>query len=192
MNKLLSTATLALTLAVPLLAPSAQAATVTVFAQANSSTGGVGAAVGALSVGQAFAIAVDPLDLWNAGALPRWSDADGLTGPLLATGSDESGQAADTPIGANFGLHAQGNLSAPFGALVGRIGGGDYFLVGSAFNGVAASAGLLELFYWDSNFLDNTDFISATVNTSVVPLPAAAWLFIAGALGIAGVSRRRG
>ena len=192
MKRLLLIALLALAAVLPFAAPTAHAATVNVSAFGNSSTGGTGAIAGALTAGQAFSISVDPLDLWNAGALPRWSNANGLIGNLLATGSDESGQVFGTQIGIAWpGLYTQGNLTAAFGTLVGRIGGGNYFTVGTNFNGVAASSGVLELFYWDSNFSDNTQFITATVNAAVVPLPAAAWLFIFGALGMLGVTRRR-
>lgn len=191
MKRFLLSALLAATVVLPVAAPVATAATVNVFAFQNSSTGGVGAVAGVLNVGEAFSVSVDPLDLWSAGALPRWSNADGLTGNLLATGSDESGQAINTLIGQSFGLHSQGNLSAAFGTLVGRIGGGNFFAVGTSYAGIAANSGQLELFYWDSNFGDNREFITATVNTSVVPLPAAAWLFIAGMLGMVGVTRRR-
>jgi hypothetical protein len=183
MKRFLQAALLVATTALPVAAPVATAATVNVSAYQNSSTGGVGAVAGVLNAGDAFSITVDPLDLWSAGALPRWSNAHGLTGNLFATGSDESGQA--------IGLHSQGNDSAAFGTLVGRIGGGDYFVVGTTFNGVAVAGGQLELFYWDKNFGDNSQLITATVSTSVVPLPAAAWLFIAGALGMVGVTGRR-
>jgi len=191
MKRFLLSALLAATVVLPVAAPVATAATINVFAFQNSSTGGVGAVAGVLNVGEAFSVSVDPLDLWSAGALPRWSNADGLTGNLLATGSDESGQAINTLLGQSFGLHSQGNLSAAFGTLVGRIGGGNFFAVGTSYAGIAANSGQLELFYWDSNFGDNREFITATVNTSVVPLPAAAWLFIAGMLGMVGVTRRR-
>lgn len=78
---------------------------VVVQALANSSSGGVGSSTGVfLTAGQAFTVVVDPGDLWNAGPLPRWSNADGLTGPLYATGSDDSLQAVGTLIGSNFGL----------------------------------------------------------------------------------------
>jgi len=191
MKRLLATAALVLAVLSPM-PPSVHAATVNISAFGNSSTGGTGAIAGALTAGQALSISVDPLDLWNAGALPRWSNANGLIGNLFATGSDESGQTSGTLIGIAWpNLHTQGNLTAAFGTLVGRIGGGDYFTVGTSFNGVAASSGVLELFYWDSNFSDNTQFITATVNAAVVPLPAAAWLFIFGALGMLGVTRRR-
>lgn len=191
MKRVLLTALLAAAAALPVASPSAMAATVNVFALQNSSSGGVGAAAGLLNAGDAFSITVNPLDLWSAGELPRWSNADGLTGPLLATGSDESLQPLNTLIGQSFGTHTQALLSAPFGTLVGRIGGGNFFAVGTTYNGIAANSGQLELFYWDSNFSDNTDFITATVNTSVVPLPAAAWLFVAGSLGMVAVARRR-
>lgn len=193
MKRFALAALLAATAALPIAAPTAMAATVDVYALANSSSGGVGAVGGFINAGDAFSITVNPLDLWNAGALPRWSNADGLTGNLFATGSDDSGQAAGTQIGQSFGTHSQGNLSAAFGTLVGRIGLGNYFAVGTNFNDIATATGTLGLFYWDSNFGDNTQFITATVNIgsiSVVPLPAAAWLFIAGSLGMVGVARR--
>jgi len=66
-------------------ATSAQAVVVDAFT--NSSSGGTGSSTGVfLTVGQIFTVDVNPNDLWNAGALPRWSNADGLTGVLLATG----------------------------------------------------------------------------------------------------------
>jgi hypothetical protein len=192
MKRLLASLALAAAVALPVAMPVGHAATINVFALGNSSSGGVGAVAGTLTAGQAFSISVDPLDLWNAGDLPRWSNANGLIGNLLATGSDDSGQAANTLIGIQWpSLHTQGNLTAAFGSLVGRIGGGDYFLVGTSFNNVAASSGQLELFYWDSNSSDNTQFITATFNSTVIPLPAAAWLFIAGTLGMLGVARRQ-
>ena len=90
------------------------AATFNVNAFLNSSTGGVGVDTITLTAGQFFAVSVDPFDLWSAGDLPRWSNADGLTHNLFATGTDQSSQPPGTLIGQNFGLHAQGNLSAPF------------------------------------------------------------------------------
>jgi hypothetical protein len=166
-----------------------QAAPFTVSAFGNSSTGGTGLATLSLIAGQSFSVSVGSDDLWSAGALPRWSNADGLTGNRFATGSDESGESIGTLIGADFGLYAQGNLSAAYGTLVGQIGAGDYFVVGTSFNGVAAATGTLNLFYWDSNFGDNTGAISADV--TAVPEPETYALMLAG-LGVVGfVARRR-
>jgi hypothetical protein len=79
-------------------ATSAQAVVVDAFT--NSSSGGTGGSTGVfLTLGQNFTVTVDPNDLWNAGALPRWSNADGLTGPRVAVLGDESGQAPGTLIG---------------------------------------------------------------------------------------------
>lgn len=167
-----------------------QAAPYTVDANANSSSGGSGLATIGLMAGQAFSVSVDPDDLWSAGALPRWSNADGLTGDLFATGSDESGAAAGTKIGMNFGLYTQGGLSAPYGTLVGRIDSGNFFVVGTSYSGVAASAGTLNLYYWDSNRADNTQHVTA--NVSAVPEPSTYALMLAGLAGLLASTKRRG
>ena len=161
-----------------------QAATqiATVNAQTNSSSGGVGYNTGiGLTAGNLLTISVAASDLWSAGALPRWSDANGLVGDLFATGSDESGEAAGTKIGSNFGTWTQDGFTAPYGALVGKIGN-SYQLLGTNFNGPSWDTGTLSLFYWDSNSGDNG--ASIDVNIAAVPEPAA-WAFML--FGFAGV-----
>ena len=79
-------------------------------------------------------------------------------------------------------------LSALYGTLVGRIGNGDYFVIGSNFSGTASSAGALTLYNWDSNDGDNSGSIAAKV--SLVPLPAGGLLLL-GALGGLAAWRRR-
>ena len=162
-----------------------------VYAYGNSSTGGTGVDTGFLiSAGEMFTVSVDANDLWNAGALPRWSNADGLVGNLYATGSDESGQPAGTLIGQDFGLWTQYNLSAPFGTLVGELSG-TYFAMGTNFSGAAPASGTLKLYYWDSYNVDNTDLLSnVIVNINPVPVPAAFWLLGSGLIGLAGVRRK--
>jgi len=180
---------IALALATLFVGAAAQAAPFTVKAYENSSSGGTGLATLSLQAGESFSVSVGSDDLWSAGALPRWSNADGLTGNRYATGSDESGESAGTLIGANFGLYAQGNLAAAYGTLVGQIGAGDYFVVGTSFNGVAAASGMLNLYYWDSNFSDNAGAITA--NVTAVPEPETYALMLGG-LGVLGfVARRR-
>ena len=68
----------------------------------------------------------------------------------------------------NFDFTADG-LTAPFGALVGRIGTGAYFIVGESYTGTAATSGELELFYWDSDYANNSGTVTATV--TAVPEP---------------------
>jgi hypothetical protein len=151
---------------------SARAVTVDVFAQANSSSGGTGALTGiSLTFGQAFTVSAGLTDLWNAGPLPRWSNADGLIAPLVATGSDDSGQPAGTTIGSIFSLYTQDGLTAPYGSLVGQIGSGAFFLIGTNFSGTANATGQLSLYYWDSNNGDNTGSIAANISASAVPGP---------------------
>ena len=171
-------------------ATSAQAVTV-VDAYTNSSSGGTGVSTSVnLTVGQIFTVDVDPLDLWNAGALPRWSNADGLIVKLLATGTDESGEAAGTVIGDNiFGLYTQGTLTAAYGKLVGKIGSGDFFAIGTHFSGPANATGELKLYYWDSNFSDNKQFVTATI--SAVPEPSTWAMMILGFAGVGYLAYRR-
>ena len=145
---------------------------VTVDAFGNSSSGGSGSATGVfLTAGEAFTVTVASNDLWSAGALPRWSNADGLKVPLFATGSDESGELAGTQIGSIFSFYTQGGLTAAYGSLVGKIGSGAFFLVGTNFSGTANATGQLSLYYWDSNNEDNTGSIAATISASAVPGP---------------------
>ena len=176
-----------------LVSGSAQAALVVVDAQANSSTGGVGQSSGlVLTTGQMFHSTVAVTDLWSAGALPRWSNADGLIANLFATGTDDSGQAAGTQIGAAFVNWFQNGLSAPFNSLVGEIGG-VYKVLGTNFNGPAWGNGALSLYFWDQNNGDNTQFITVDIGLNAaggVPEPATWAMMIAG-FGLVGATLRR-
>jgi hypothetical protein len=172
--------------AAALLATSAQAATYTVNALLNSSTGGTGLATISVNNGQALYVFADPNDLWSAGDLPRWSNADGLTAATFATGSDESGEPFGTQIGQNFGLHSQGIYAFPFGTLVGEIGG-VYQALGTSFNGTAWGTGTLNLFYWDSNAGDNFGSIDVSV---AVPEPDS-WAMLIAGFGLVGIAARR-
>ena len=172
-----------------LLAGAANAASVVVDATADSWNSGAGSGLDTgitLSAGESFAVSVAADDLWSAGALPRWSNADGLVGNLLATGTDESGQAAGTLIGQNFGLLD----GFAYGELVGQIGNGAYFAVGTDFNGAANASGVLKLFYWDTFTADNSGSVLA--NIAVVPEPGSIALMLAGLGIVGGLSRRRG
>lgn len=174
----------------------------TVDAYANSTSGGIGKATFNLAAGQAFTVMVDADDLWNSGALPRWSSANGqntdryfspTTDSEVATWYSENYGAtlADgTLIGTNWGSQwSQGGLTASYGALVGQIGSGDFFLIGSSFSGVASASGQLRLYYWDSNYGDNSGSITARV--TAVPEPETYAMMLAGLSMVGLLARRR-
>ena len=143
----------------------------------------------ALLAGDVLEVSADPGDLWSAGALPRWSNAGGLVGDLVATGSDESGEAMGTLIGEDWGAYTDGGFAAPYGALVGQVASQRIF-IGTGFAGAAPVDGTLSLLYWDSNYGDNTGAIDVTVSVSQVPIPAPAALIGVGLLAL-GWCRRR-
>ncbi|MFV1872727.1 MAG: hypothetical protein ACMZ64_05305 [Oleiphilus sp.] len=165
-------------------------AMVIVEARANSSSGGVGGSTGIFfNTGDYFTATVASDDLWNAGARPRWSNADGLVADLYATGSDESGYAAGTLIGQNFGTWMQHGLTAAYGSLVGSIDG-QYFLMGTNYSGTAVGTGELLLWYWDSNNGDNSEQISVSFGSvASVSEPEIITLLGVGILGLI-LSRR--
>lgn len=168
----------------------ANAATFIVDAQANSSSSGSAYNTGLVfNGGDLLTVSAAPDDFWSAGALPRWSNADGLTGNRFATGTDESGESVGTLIGIDFGPWNQDGFVAPYGALVGRIGSA-YQLLGTGFSGPAWGTGVLELLYWDSNNGDNTGSIAVNVSTAAIPEPAV-WAMMVLGFGAIGYGMRR-
>lgn len=167
------------------------ATTYQVFASASSTSGGISVDVPVFA-GQPFSVSVDPTDLWSAGALPRWSNANGIDGPnLIATGvADTTGDnpaIAGTVIGSDiFGDHNQGGLTAAFGSLVGQFGSGSYFKVGTTYTGIAPG-NTLKLFYFDTNNVDNIGSVLA--NVTAVPEPETYAMMLAG-LGLLGILAR--
>ena len=117
----------ALTIAAP-----AAAQTFVVDAQANSSSGGTGLASIVLIAGQTFTVSSSTDDLWSAGALPRFSDANGLTADRWATATDDSGEAVgtlnlyywDSNNGDNFGSISFDIQAVPEPAAWGMMIGG--------------------------------------------------------------------
>lgn len=180
------------TVAALLTSVTSHAAPFTVDAAANSTSGGTGAATISLMAGQAFTVTVGVTDLWNAGALPRWSNADGLVGDVFATGADESGQPLGTQISQNWGTYTQGGLTAAYGTLVGSFdNGASFFSIGTSYSGIAAAGGLLNLYYFDSVGGDNTGSVLA--NVTAVPEPGALVMGLAGLAVLVSLgSRRRG
>lgn len=191
MNKhILTAASVAVLALTPM---SASAATFVVDAVLHSSNSGAGTGLStglSFNAGDAITISSSLDDLWSAGSLPRWSNANGLIANTFATGSDESGAAAGTQIGQDFGLLTINGFSAAYGSLVGRFADGTYQLFGANFAGAAAGSGNLSLFYWDTFTGDNSGSISFDVAGSAVPEPSTWGMMILG-LGAAGALIRR-
>ena len=129
-------------------------------------------------------ITVDPLDMWSAGPeqrnppKSRISNADGL----------------GNPYGGDWGFYTDrgSGSSFRFGTLVGQIGGGAYFEVGTYYYEHVTDTGELTLFYWDINNYDNTGYVTAsiTLNPERVPEPASLLLLGTGLIGMCSVRRR--
>lgn len=165
----------------------ASAATFVVSSVTNSAGGGTGLSTGlVVTSGQGIQIAASPTALWSAGALPRWSNADGLIADLFATGSDASGQPVNTLIGEAVPFLTQNGFTAPFGSLVGQIGS-VYQLLGTNVDTTAWGSGELLLYYWDSNTNDNSGSITVA---ATVPEPAT-WALMMAGFGILGFGLRR-
>lgn len=171
-------ATLAAALALSLAAPALAATVVDVDARLHSSTPGNGLATGVLvNAGDTLGITADPRDTWSLGGeepATRTFAADGL--PVVA------------PFTNDYEPYTQDGLTALYGTLVGRIGTGAFFVVGTMFEETATETGELFLYAWDSNDFDNSGSIEVTI--SAVPLPAGG-LMLAGGLGALAFLRRR-
>lgn len=123
----------------------------------NTPTGDPGLATGInFSVGDIFSVSVDnPNDTWFfCGGGGCEVDADGRR----------------VSNGTFFGVYTHSGFSENHGALVGRVGTGAFFEIGTAgFNGPSNANGELRLYHWDHN---NNNF--GTIAASVTFTPASA------------------
>lgn len=152
----------------------ANATVVTVDSNANSFVGGSALETGVtLSVNQTFSIVVDPSQIWNfGGGDPAYdSNADGMAHIGWIT-------QVTNPDGTTF--------FGSFAGLFGQIGNGNYFNVGTNFNGIANASGELNLFFLDSDAWNNIGAVDADINA--VPEPATLGLM---GLGLLALARRR-
>lgn len=121
-----------------------------VKAKENSVSGGAPLVTGiTVSKGELLTISVAPDDKWSAGAADRESNANGLS----------------NPFGGSFGVFTKGAFSFFFGSLVGSLDEGKtFFAVGTRMEmSILFPTGRLLLYYWDSNNVDNSGSITATV-----------------------------
>lgn len=180
MKKILSRAAVAAALLAT--AGFASAAAVTVDSYTNSVQGEFGATGAdtsfAVQAGQIITISVEPLQLWNN---------SGTDESYLSNANGHDHTSVDANHHPDF-YYTQGGDTFAFGALVGEIGNGAYFLVGTDYSAIATTSGELKLFYWDSDYGNNIGAVTADV--AVVPEPANLAL-MALALGAFALTRRR-
>lgn len=163
------------------LAGVANATIINVDAMADSWNSGSGSGNNTginLAAGDYLSVTAAADDLWSAGEGDRTSNANGLD-PCTASGT-------------NFGYLAGPNgFTACYGALVGRIGTGDFFVVGTNYGSAVADSGLLRLFYWDTFTGDNSGSVAANVNVRSVPEPATLGLLGLALAGVGTLRRRK-
>lgn len=128
-----------------------------------------------LTAGDYFSVVVDdPADTW-----------------LFCGGADASCRVDADGRRANgtfFGTYTDAGFSAHHGTLVGRIGAGGFFAIGTAgFFGTANATGQLHLYHWDHN-ANNSETIAVTFTA---PEPGAVALLGLGLAAISVVRRRR-
>jgi hypothetical protein len=122
-----------------------------VKAKENSVTGGGPLVTGlTLSKGEILTISVPVDDKWSAGVADRESNANGLGNPFGGT---------------SYGFFAHNGFSFLYGSLVGSLDDGKtFFAVGTRLEmTILCPTGRLLLYYWDSNNVDNTGSVTATV-----------------------------
>ena|ERR1700761_104786 len=141
-----------------------------VDAKGNSLGGGAAFDTGVFLVsGETFSVTANPADLWdNSGTDPTYvSNADGHA----------------------FQMATIDGLTDAIGSLVGEIGNGPLFNVGTNLpNVTAGSAGELKLFYFDTDAYNNTGAVH--IDVSAVPEPGN-FALMALALGAFALTRRR-
>ena len=76
-----------------------------------------------------------------------------------------------------------------FYSLIGRVGAGSYFKIGSSYDGIADANGTLFLAYLDNDSYNNSGFVTAVVSLPV-PEPETYALMLGG-LGLLGMVARR-
>ena len=74
-------------------------------------------------------------------------------------------------------------------SLIGRVGAGSFFKIGSSYDGIADAAGTLILAYLDTDSSNNSGFVTAVVSLPV-PEPETYALMLGG-LGILGLATRK-
>ena len=163
---------------------SAATAAATVSAHDNSLYGPIGNGQVAGLDGLDTGLSISAGELLTFSATGSWNNSDPDSSYVSGADGHDGFVGDGHP---NFD-YSQFGLNAAYGALVGKIGNGDYFLIGDSFSGAANATGELQLFYWDSDYGNNT----GSVNVQISAIPEPANIALMGlALGAFALSRRR-
>ncbi|MBP8302598.1 MAG: hypothetical protein KBE04_00560 [Phycisphaerae bacterium] len=127
-----------------------------------------------VNAGDWLTVLCHPMDTWTL-----YDDGEGDIRVCNADGLDEL-----APL-------TRDGLTANYGAMVGQIGDGDFFLVGTNFHTDSASdTGTLKLLCWDTSYADNWGAIEARIDAPSIPAPGALLLSGLGT-GLVGWLRRK-
>ena len=121
-------------------------------------------------------------DLLEISASGAWSNAPLYYNLVFGPDGNPGENIAPTYPGAGY----------PVAALMGKIGDGDYFLIGSSFSDYVSESGVLYLGHNDTDYGNNWNSISVDVNapSATIPEPASLALLGFGLMGV-GVFKRR-
>lgn len=112
----------------------------------------------------------------NSGSLLSVASQVSDTWTLGVSYQEEVNADGTNALNTNLGAYTQDGQTFMLGSMVGKIGNSPYFLVGTSYNQVASASGNLFLGCWDYDFLNNSGWITASIQSTYnfpigAPLP---------------------
>ena len=113
----------------------------------------------------------------NAGSLLSISNQNTDTWTLGISYQEEVNADGINALDSNIGTYTKDGQTFLLGSMVARIGNSPYFLVGTSYNQVSNKSGNLFLGCWDHDYLDNSGWITSSIQSTYTfpigaPLPS--------------------